>query len=231
MIGQWIRGVVLTKGRARPVGCALGLLVLVTLLTGCPDPPPAVPEPCDRQVVTVSLFASDDINPSEQARPRPVVIRLYQLLNDIKMLNAKYDDILLRDQETLGEDMLKVDEVEVFPNDVVEVQFERIPEASVLCGAAMFRDPKGQSWKTFYEFPPMPNSGACGALDPDAGEPEAAPRTALFVVETKIDNGSQYDESMFPNATAMRRINLPKRSASADQYHPSGGTPPVPASK
>jgi type VI secretion system protein VasD len=213
------------------VGALVGWALVTLALTGCPSPPPEAPEPCDRQVVTLNLYASDDINPSEQKRPRPVVVKLYQLVNDIRMVNASYDDILLRDAEVLQDDLMQVNEVEVFPNDLVEVRFERIPEAAVLCGAAMFRDPKGQSWKTFYQFPPMPNSGACGELEADAGEPEAAPRTAFFVVETKIDNGTQYDESMFPNATAMRRINLPKRSATSDQYHPTGGTPPVPAQK
>jgi type VI secretion system protein VasD len=77
----------------------------------------------------------------------------------------------------------------------------------------------------------MPNAAACGGTEPDAGEPQAAPRTAFFVVESKIDNGSQYDESMFPNATAMRRVALPKRSAASDQFNPSGGTPPAAGGK
>jgi type VI secretion system protein VasD len=149
----------------------------------------------------------------------------------VRMLNAQYDDILLRDKETLGTDMMKVDEVEVYPNDLVEVKFERIPEAGVLCGAAMFHQPRGQSWKTCYEFPPMPNAPACGAPEADAGEPQPTPRTAFFVVESKIDNGSQYDESMFPNATAMRRVALPKRSAASDQFNPGGGTPPAAGGK
>ena len=104
----------------------------------------------------------------------------------------------------------------VYPNDLVEVKFQRIPEALYLCGTAMFRTPQGQSWKTFYEFPPMPDKPeACmaGAGEGDAGAPQAFPETAFFVVERKIDNGSQYDESMFPGATSFRKIHLPPASA------------------
>lgn len=197
------------------------------LLSACPAPPAEVPEPCDKQVVTLLIYAGDNINPNEAKRPRPVVVRLYQLVGDIKMLNAKYDDILLKDAETLGTDMLKMDEVEVFPNDLVEVKFERIPEASVLAGTAMFQQPRGQSWKTFYEFPPMPNAKSCGGQEADAGEPEAAPKTAFFVVESKIDNGSQYDESAFPNATSIRKVALSKRSATTDSYAAPGAPPPA----
>ncbi len=203
--------------------CAAGVMVVLT--GGCfPEPPPAEPDPCNVQMVTLRIYGSDLINPNEQERPRPVMVRLYQMASDLKMLNARYDDILLRDAEILGEDMLKRDELIVYPNDLVEIQFERIPEAQVLVGAAMFRTPQGQSWKTYYVFPPMPNAPeACTKGIENPEEPQAFPETAFFVVERKIDNGSQYDETMFPNARPYRKINLPKRSAAAEDL--GGGAP------
>lgn len=210
-------------------------------MSGC-FPPPLVPapDPCNVQIVTLNLYAGDLINPNEDERPRPVVVRLYQLTSDLRMLNAKYNDILLKDAEVLKDDILKVDEIEVFPNDLVEIKFERIPEAVMLAGVAMMHDPQGNSWKTYYEFPPMPNTPE--ACSPDAPEeeakkeegpaipgaellaeppkpvkaPQAFPRTEFFVVERKIDNGGQYDASMFPNATPIRSISLPKASANTD---------------
>ncbi len=215
-------------GAASTVGaCPLAVLSLVLVAACSQPPPPEEPDPCNVQVVTLRIYGDDIINPNEAERPRPVQVRLYQLSNDLRLQNAKYDDILLRDAETLGEDLLKRDEVTVYPNDLVEIKFERIPEAVFLGGAAMFRDPQGQSWKTFYQFPPMPNSpDAClAAAGLDPGEPQAFPETGFFVVERKIDNGSQYDESMFPHATAIRSINLPKRSAAADTYQPAPSGP------
>ncbi len=205
---------------------AVGLAAVATgvgsagLLGACSYPPPETPDPCDKQVVTLNIYAAENINPSEQGRPRPVVVRLYQLATDMRMLNAKYDPILFKDADLLGEDLMQVNEVEVFPNDLVEVKFERIPEATVLAGVALFRDPQGHSWKTYYAFPPMPNTpAACGAQakEQDPEEPQAAPRTAFFIKGIKIDNGSQFDESMFTQSVPMRQINLPKRSAAGDQ--------------
>lgn len=213
--GWWI-----SKRVALAAGfCALG---------ACSSPPPAQePEPCDVQVVTLNLYAADNVNPNEEERPRPVLVRLYQLKSDMTILNAKYDDILLRDKELLGEDLLKRDDVQVFPNDLVEVKFERIKDATVLCGAAMFRSPKGHSWKTYYVFPPMPDA-KCGKEDPDAGEPQADPATAFFVESTKIDNGTQFDESMFPNSQPIRRVALPRRSAESDRFGaPTQGAGPA----
>jgi type VI secretion system protein VasD len=188
----------------------------VVSLSGCNNQPAQAPKPCDVQVVTLNLFAADNINPNERANPRPVVVRLYQLKNDVRMENATYDEILLKDKDTLGEDMAKVDELSVFPNDLVQVKFERMKEATVLAGVALFRGPKGNSWKTYYAFPPMPAEASCGGRAADAGPPQADPKTAFFIESTKIDNGAQFDESMFPNANPIRKIDLPKKSAAPE---------------
>ncbi|APR81430.1 Type VI secretion lipoprotein/VasD [Minicystis rosea] len=196
---------------------ALAIIGLGAPGLGCSSPPPAQPtKPCDVQVVTLNIYAADNINPNERGNTRPVVVRLYQLKNDVRMENATYDEILLKDKETLGDDMAKVDEVSVFPNDLVQVRFERIKEATVLAGVALFRSPKGNSWKTFYGFPPMPAEASCGGRTADAGPPQADPKTAFFIESTKIDNGSQFDETMFPNANPIRKIDLPKKSASPE---------------
>lgn len=189
--------------------------IALAMGTACSStPPPEQPEPCNVQIVTLNIYAADNINPNEEGNPRPVVVRLYQLKGDVRLLNASYDDVLLKDKEVLADDILKVDEVGVYPNDLVEVKFERIKEAGFLAGVALFHSPKGQSWKTFYEFPLPPGEVACGGRSGDAGAPEADPKAAFFIESTKIDNGSQFDESMFPNANPTRKISLPKGSTS-----------------
>jgi type VI secretion system protein VasD len=200
---------------------AAGMALQASLVAsaGCGTPPAAAPQKqCDVQVVTLSLYGAENINPNDRGNARPVVIRLYQLRDDIRLENATYDEILLKDKEVLQEDVLKMDEVTLFPNDLVQVKLERNKEAAVLAGVALFLTPKGNSWKTFYSFPPVPGeAAACGAVrGPDAGPPQSDPRTAFFVESTRIDNGTQFDETMFPNANATRSINLPKKSAAPE---------------
>ena len=49
----------------------------------------------------------------------------------------------------------------------------------------------------------------------------------LNLSRSEIDNGSQFDESMFPKAQNARKINLPKKSPSGggDSSSPGGGAP------
>jgi type VI secretion system protein VasD len=204
-------------------GFASGALAVVSS-AGCSSPPPAVaPKPCDVQMVTLDIYAADNVNPNENGNPRPVVVKLYQLKNDVKMENATYDEILLKDKEILEDEVLKVDELSVFPNDHVQVKFERMKPASTLAAVALFHSPKGNSWKTFYAFPLPPGEAGCGGREVDGGKPEADPKTAFFLESTKIDNGSQFDESMFPNATAVRKVDLPKKSAAPEGAGPAAG--------
>src|SRR5262245_62079057 len=84
--------------RSLAPGLAAASLVvsaLASLGATCnPQPPPEAPKPCDVQVVTLNIYASDNINPNENGNPRPVVVQLYQLKNEVRMENATYDQIL-----------------------------------------------------------------------------------------------------------------------------------------
>lgn len=194
-----------------------GALLVVSIGSGCgpAPPPPEEPKPCDKQIVTLDIYGAGNINPNESGNPRPVVVRLYQLASDLNLQNARYDDVLLRAEETLGKDVMKQDDVTVFPNDHLQVKFERNKEASFLGGVALFHGPKGQSWKTFYEFPLPPGEAACGGREEKAGKGVADPKTAFFIESAKIDNGAQMDESMFQSSKPVRKLNLPKKSAAA----------------
>lgn len=201
----------------RLAALALALSAFASLGATCaPAAPVEPPKPCDVQIVTLNIYAADNINPNENGNPRPVRVQLYQLKNEVRMENATYDQILNNAKETLEDDVLKVDELSIFPNDLVEVKFERIKDASHLAGVALFHSPRGNSWKTFFEFPLPPGEVACGGRETEAGAPEPDPKVAFFLEGSKIDNGQQFDESMFEGATSIRKISLPKKSASPE---------------
>jgi len=202
---------------ARVIASALLLsAALGPVALGCAEQPVVPKEPCDKQFITLQIYGSGTVNPNENGNPRPVAVRLYQLGSDLKLQNARYDDILLKDKETLGEDIVKADDVTVYPNDLVEIKFQRDKAADFLGGVAFFHEPRGQAWKTFYEYPPIPGDKSCGPKG--AGQPQNDVKVQFFVDEAKIDNGSQYDPDMFPKSQNVRKLSLPKKS-------PVGGAP------
>jgi type VI secretion system protein VasD len=165
----------------------------------------------------VNIYAADNVNPNESGNPRPVVVRLYQLKNDVRLQNATLRRRPPQGQRDLADDILKVDEVTVFPNDLVEVKFERIKEATPPRRRRPLPQPrKATSWKTFYEFPLAPGEVACGGRETEAGAPRARPQGGLLPRGLEDRQREQFDESMFEGATSVRKINLPKKSASPE---------------
>lgn len=173
------------------------------------------PEKCDLQVVTFSVIASPQINPEENGEPRPVQFRLYQLKNDVRFLNASFDDVWKKDKEILADDLVKVDEFPAYPNTRTEVKFERDASAQYIVAAALFRTPKGRSWYTSYELPPPPSKGQCGVKGEDGGGPILDPKFYAWIDRTKVEDGVEHAED-FPEGR-VQSVQLP------------GGAPAAPA--
>jgi type VI secretion system protein VasD len=159
------------------------------------------PKKCDLQVVSLTVISSPLINPTtETGETRPVQLRIYQLTTDTRLQNASFEQIWKKDKETLGEDLVKVDELPIYPNTRTEVKFERDESAQNVVGVALFRNPKGKSWFTVFELPPSPAKGqGCGAPECKEGDscdagpgPILNPRFSLWLDGTLIEAGDDH---------------------------------------
>lgn len=205
-------------------------------VSGCKSEilPVKEPKKCQLQVVTLTVLASPTINPTNEGDPRPVIVRIYQLKNDVNLQNAKFEQIWKDDAKTLGEDLVKVDEVAIYPNSRSEIKFERDDSATFVAAVALFRNPKGKSWFTTFELPPAPSKGECGQpCNGDECEKKEIPQP-VFVVwidGTKIDAGEDHVDD-FPDAGRVQVVNLSAGAAPAGSGAPAAkGGKPAPAAK
>jgi type VI secretion system protein VasD len=180
----------------------------LSLLGGCSRKPPAVePAPCDKQVVTVGVIATPNINAEESGESRPVQLRLYQLKNDVAFRNATFEQVWKEDEAKLAGDVLVREEVSIYPGTRSTVEFERNPEAEYVVAAGLFRTPKGKQWFATFELPPPPGEEACGAKCPDgecAEPPELNPKIFVRLDGTRVEDGSSYaDEFAAPSVAAV----------------------------
>lgn len=161
------------------------------------------PDECKYQEVKVSIIASPDINPSRTGTPRPVQVRVYQLAADVRLENSPFEDIWKKDEETLGEDLVKSEELPVYPDTRTDMKFERDDKAQHVAGVALFRNPKGRSWYATFELPPAPSEGTCGqetqcpeGAEGEEGECEAPlpvnPEIYMYLDEYRIEDGVEY---------------------------------------
>jgi hypothetical protein len=151
-------------------------------------------------------------------------MRIYQLKDDIKLQAASFEQIWKEDATVLGPDIVKRDEVFVYPNTRTEVKFDRDASASHIVGAALFRNPKGRSWYMAFELPPAPGKGDC--LTPACEDDKCAannvnPKFSLWVDATRVDDGADH----LNDVTDGRRIRVVTLSKPVPQAPAASAAP------
>jgi type VI secretion system protein VasD len=181
---------------------------------------------CELQIVSLSIVASPQINPTIDGEPRPVQLRIYQLKDDVRLQAATFEQIWKEDATVLGPDIVKRDDVFVYPNTRTDVKFDRDASASHIAFAALFRNPKGRSWYTSFELPPAPGKGDCrvpGCEDGKCDSANSNPKFSVWVDATRVDDGADH----LADVTDGRRIRVvtlskPTAPAPAASAAPAG---------
>ena len=128
------------------------------------NPPPA--KPCPVLEPTLTLSASQRVNPTAEGEGRPVQVRVYQLTADARLRNASFEDIWQKDKDALQTDMLSVDQHTLFPGETKQIQLKTNPQAVYIGLVALFREPQGKDWFTTYELSPPRTTPPCTNAPP-----------------------------------------------------------------
>ena len=187
------------------------------------------PKKCNLQIASATIISSPYLNPTTTGEARPVQVRLYQLKTDARLQNASFDDVWNHDKEALADDIVKMDEVSVYPNTRSEYRFERDESALYIAAVALFRVPKGHSWFTTFEFPPAPGKGDCGMKDCEGpgcdggGGAVLNPKYYFYVETSRIDDGSDHADE-YPEGRSLQVVHL-KGAGSKPNAPPGPGEP------
>ena len=157
----------------------------IFLLLGCSSsaPPPVAPTPpapCVAPRPHITLAAGEQVNAGADGRGLPVQVRLYQLLSEAKLSNAFFEEVWNDDAKTLGDDLLSMREVTVFPGKSQELDIEQTPESRVLGAVALFREPRGRDWFVNYDLVLAKKEPPC---------PPPQPRISIWLDRMKIQDG------------------------------------------
>ncbi len=97
---------------------------------------------------------SATVNPGENGRPLPVVVRLYQLKNDVAFRAAAYDGLYKDDQGTLGSDIVdKPTAVTLRASDQTVVSLLVSSEVRFIGVVAFYRQYDNAQWKILIPTP------------------------------------------------------------------------------
>jgi len=131
-------------------------LAVLSVAAACAhDPPPPTAAPCKEPDLKVTVRGSDRLNMDEGGRSLAVVVRIYQLKSLKAIEDADFDQVWQHDKETLGEDLISVDEVTIDPADKKVVPVKRVMDARYLVAVGLFRKPDGIAWRSTRNLAPI----------------------------------------------------------------------------
>ncbi len=155
-------------------------------LAGCPSPRPSLCQLPDRNPLTIE--ASDRLNPDASGRSLPTIIRLYQLRDLGALERASFQEVWRAPEATLGESLVSVDEVTIYPEQVLRRPLERDPAANYLVGMGIFRQPVGTTWRSVLTLPiPRSQAQCAGSQGGDEAPPPPIAHIRFFVEDNRIE--------------------------------------------
>lgn len=116
------------------------------------------------------IVVSEAVNPDEQDRSSPVVVRIYELKNDSAFMSADFFSLFDDDEAALGEDLVNREEFQLAPGSVLTFERE-FKEGSRFIGVmAAYQRLYESTWRVALELPPHETS----ELELDIGRLEVA---------------------------------------------------------
>jgi len=97
--------------------------------------------------VDLRIIAGGDLNLDDAGRPSPLVIRLIELKSPMGFENANFFSLYQHEKETLSDEWVSSEELELKPGDVHELKFSLKPESQVVAVLAAYRQLNDVTWR------------------------------------------------------------------------------------
>lgn len=136
-----------------------GALLAAALLSGC-GTVGAVGDAVDKTLgtaprdATVTVAASQDVNPDASHRPSPIVVRIYQLRSGAALDQSDYFKLTGDPKAALGDTLVAHDQALVTPGQTRSLPLKLDPATQLIGVVAGFRDIDRARWRTSVAVDP-----------------------------------------------------------------------------
>ena len=101
----------------------------------------------DSNDVELRLIAKEDLNPDDNGRPSPLVVRVMKLKSAQSFRNADFFALYQAEKETLGLDLAGSEEVLLKPGEVKTLTLLKSPESPLLAIMGAYRHIDKVNWR------------------------------------------------------------------------------------
>jgi type VI secretion system protein VasD len=115
--------------------------------------------------VRLTLTASQRLNIGENGDSLATTVRLYLLKDSASLVEASLDQLIDGDRTLIGEDLVSVQEITLYPGEKAEPILARREGANLVAVVALFRRPSGPAWRAIRKLE-TPNPYHCHVSNP-----------------------------------------------------------------
>ncbi len=104
----------------------------------------------------LTIKAASSVNPDDQKRAAPVIVRVYELKNPDAFNTADFFSLQDKDKTLLGDDMAERDQFQLRPGDQKTIRRDANAGVTTLGIIAAYRDLPNSVWRATWPLPPSP---------------------------------------------------------------------------
>ncbi|MDA8454128.1 type VI secretion system lipoprotein TssJ [Acidovorax sp. GBBC 3334] len=138
-------------GRLATVGAAMGVLLsgcgVISNLNRPQETPTAVPP------AVFEIVADSGINPDIHGKPKPILVRLYELRATAAFDRASYLDLQDKDETQLGADFVRREEILLQPGERRTIERKGSSDVRTFAVFAGYRDLERSTWRATIGAP------------------------------------------------------------------------------
>jgi len=136
-------------------------------LAGCSTSIPSGEQPPREQTaLDITISAASDVNPDDQGRAAPILVRVYELKATDNFANADYFSLHNSDKKTLEGDLLARDEFIMRPGDTQVIRRPSNPNMRAIGVLAGYRDLAHADWRAIQKTAAAPEAAWYRAVIP-----------------------------------------------------------------
>ena len=111
-------------------------LTLIPLLNGCSS-----------SRISLEVASLPNVNPDSSGRPSPLIIKMYEMRNDMAFRQGDFQTLFMEPMKVLGADLVAVDELLFVPGEARTVEYVPMPETRYIGVLAGFRQMERARWR------------------------------------------------------------------------------------
>ena len=139
--------------------CRVLALFVALIVSGCASSLPSGEQPPREQTtLDITITAASDINPDDQGRAAPILVRIYELKAPDNFGTADYFSLHNSDKKTLDGDMLVRDEFIMRPGDSQVIRRKSNPNMRAIGVLAGYRDLPNSEWRAIHKVAAAPEA-------------------------------------------------------------------------